>query len=86
MPVLYLNCPCLRLVTLTGALDRRKAGFVGAALTALQGAIAALPGVKTSDALAALLLLATPKDTLSAASQKASLSPVAKRVEGGLRI
>ncbi len=78
--------PLLRLSTLTGALERRKAGFVGAALKALQSAIVALPGIKTSDTLEALLSLAKPKEPLSAVSQKASVSPVAERPMGGLRI
>ena len=57
---------------MTGALERRKAGFVGAALTALQCVVAALPGIKTSDALAALLSLAEPKDRSSVSPSKAS--------------
>ena len=59
---------------------------MGAALKALQGAVAALPGVKSSVALAALLSLTTPKDPPSAVSQKASLSPVAKQPGEGLHI
>ena len=56
-----------------GALERRKAAFVGAALTALQRSVDALPGVKTSDAITALLALAEPKAPPSASSKEASL-------------
>ena len=65
---------------MTGALERRRASFVGAALTALQRSVAALPGIKSSDALAAVLSLATPKDTSSAVSQQACLLSVPKPV------
>jgi len=65
----------------TGALERKKAGFVGAALKALQSTAAALPGVKTSNAIAAVLLLAKPKDSASASSQKVSGCRPVLRVE-----
>ena len=58
----------------TGALERKNTGFVGAALKALQSTAAALPRVKTSDAIAAVLSLAKPKDSASASSQKVHLA------------
>ena len=47
---------------LPGALERKKAGFVGAALKALEPTVAALPSVRSSEAMKAMLALAQPKE------------------------
>ena len=57
---------------LPGALERKKAGFVSAALKALEATVAALPGVRSSEAIAALLALAQPKKNGEAASKEVS--------------
>ena len=68
-----MTCACTELGWfLTGALERRKAAFVEAALKALQGVVAALPGIKAADTVAALLKLAAPKDSASASSSEVS--------------
>ena len=57
---------------MAGALERKKAGFVGAALKALQSSIAALPAVKNSEATTALLFMANPQEPASASLEKVS--------------
>lgn len=55
-----------------GALERKKAGFVSAALKALEPTVAALPGVRSSEAITALLALAQPKENGEAAPKEVS--------------
>ena len=71
---------------MTGALERRKGSFVGAALTALQCSVDALPGIKTSDALAAVLSLTTPKDPPAAVSPKATFFLMPKPVREDVHV
>ena len=55
---------------LPGALERKKAGFVSAALKALEPTVAALPSVRSSEAMKAMLALAQPKENGEAASKE----------------
>ena len=52
----------LSTIHFTGALERKKAGYVVAALKALQSAALALPGVRNAEAMAKLLSLAKLDD------------------------